>query len=128
MRLSINLGFVTNSSSAIHHFPAELLEHPEVKKFLQVFEVSGFVGDLWNRSACGTIALTKEQKQVAQTRFNNDNTDVPHIDVDSTDFVVIYGDEYESLAHTFALLCSDAMAKLKGGDPLDYRFAYQSYN
>lgn len=113
MKISFNLGFVTNSSSAIFHFPNLLLKDQRVINFLSKFEIDGYVSDnLWDRSACTTIALTKEQKVQAFINLR-DNDYGPHINIDSDEFVVIYGDEGVSLANTFAHLLRDICEELK---------------
>ncbi len=132
-RLSMNLGFVTNSSSMIHHFPKEVLDHPKVRTFMRVFEIEdGFVGqDLWHRGACTTVAVTKEQKKQVQASFTNNEGAFeergPKISVDSDEVVVIYGDESSSVACSLACLMCEVLAEMKGGDPWDYRHAVE-YN
>jgi hypothetical protein len=118
-RLSMNIGFVTNSSFAVHHFPRQLLEHPDVRAFIEAFEISqGFIGsELWNRSACSTVAMTKEQKAQIVTQFKGEAGDdewmrPPAIDVESDDVVIIYGDEYTSLAQQLSNLMGKAAEKM----------------
>lgn len=104
MRLSINIGFITNSSFAVHHFPKQLLEYPAVRSFLEVYEISrGFVGpDLDDRANCSTVAMTKDQKQkVGKDRL-------PYVDLEPEGVLVIYGDEYESVARELAELMRQA--------------------
>lgn len=111
-RLIINMGFITNSSSAIHWFPKELLEDPEVRAFMSAYGIAnGFVGnDLWYRSACETIALTKEQKQETKTQLGSSDYDSRMggaVDPeDENTFVIIYGDEYSSVTSELAHLLS----------------------
>lgn len=103
--LGINIGFVTNSSSVVYHFPRELLAHPDIAKFIAAFELdSGFVGeDLWRRDICSTIAMTKEQKaEVDRKMRESDYGTTPAINVEDDSVVIIYGDEYESIASTLA--------------------------
>lgn len=121
-RISINIGFITNSSSVVHHFPRELLDHPEVAQFLKTFEITdGFVGeDLWDRSRCGTFAVTQEQKAGIAHNFagNNDLSGEdwtctgPTINVETDEVVIIYGDEYESMARILSNLLSKAATEL----------------
>jgi len=113
----MNIGFVTNSSFAVHHFPKQLLNHPGVKAFIELFEVSrGFVGDdMWTRSMCGTLAVTKEQKKQVVDKFKREQDEFfrpPHIDVESDDVVIIYGDEYASLAHQISNLMREAAEEM----------------
>lgn len=123
LRLSINIGFVTNSSSVVHHFPKELLNDPTVKAFIEAFELSrGFVGeDLWHRGACGTFAVTKEQKAEVQAKLQSINegrdaddytVNVPGIAMDDDSVVLIYGDEYSSIASSLSGLMMEAAKKL----------------
>ena len=74
-QISVNIGFVTNSSSVVHHFPRELLEHPKVKAFIEKFELQdGFVGeDLWNRDACSSFLVDADQKAEVTRSFSGDN-------------------------------------------------------
>jgi len=107
-QVSATIGFVTNSSSAIMLFPPELLKHPEVKAFLEAFEIGeGFVGaDLWHRGRCGTIAISPAQKRLAKTQLKPDVVDedtytdsrVPDFDPESDEVLVIFGDEYNTAA------------------------------
>lgn len=110
--IGVNIGFVTNSSSVVYHFPAEVLSHPDVKAFIEALEIrDGFVGeDLWNRGLCETFAVTKEQKaKVARELQDSEYCRGPAINVDSNEVVVIYGDEYPGLAMTLASLLQEAV-------------------
>lgn len=113
LRLSINLGFVTNSSSMVHHFPREVLNDPNVAAFIQAFQVEGgFVGDdLWHRGQCSTMAMTPEQKQEVREKLASVDFSHPAIRDDDS-VVVIYGDEYQSLASSLAGLMRQAAEKL----------------
>lgn len=113
MRLSMNIGFVTNSSFAVHHFPRALLEHPSVKGFIEAYEISqGFIGeDMWSRNACGTVAMTKEQKQRVVEAFGPTNAP-PHIDTESDDVLIIYGDEHQSVARGLSALMREAAEEM----------------
>lgn len=119
-RLIINMGFITNSSSAIHWFPKELLNDPGVKAFMEAYGLDrGSVGeDLWYRSACESIAITTEQKQQVRDQLTREDYDGGSIGVsvdpaDDSNFVVIYGDEYESVTSELAHLLSE-IARKKG--------------
>lgn len=116
-RLSMNIGFVTNSSFAVHHFPKQLLEHPTVRAFIEAFEIrQGFIGDdLWNRSGCASVAMTKGQKAQLVTQFQKEGNEwarPPHINVDSDEVVVIYGDEYTSVAYQLSTLMREAAQEM----------------
>lgn len=117
-RLIINMGFITNSSSAIHWFPKELLEDPEVRAFMDAYGIGGgYVGnDLWYRSACETIALTKDQKQATKDQLGSSDYDSRMGSAvnpdDDSQFVIIYGDEYTCVTSELAhLLCRVADKK-----------------
>jgi hypothetical protein len=130
-QISINIGFVTNSSSVVHHFPKELLQHPKIVAFLKAFEIDeGFVGsDLWHRGECATFAVTKEQKEAARSQLQNtDYGPGPAIDVDGDDFVVIYGDEHRSITATLLDVIGDALAEQHGGDRWDHIRGGEDYN
>jgi hypothetical protein len=112
--LSINIGFVTNSSSVVYHFPRSLLTDPGIAKFIAAFELdSGFVGsELWSRDTCSTIAMTKEQKQEAAAKLTNtEYGHSPTVNVDDDSVCIIYGDEYESIASTLAHMLKDLADK-----------------
>lgn len=114
-RLSINIGFITNSSSVIHAFDQELLEDEDVKAFMIAYEIQdGFIGkNLWNRSQCGSVILTEEQRQEAIANLNDEEYGNPNI---PEPVVVIYGDEYNTLAREVCDLLSNAAKKLGKGD------------
>jgi hypothetical protein len=129
LRLGINLGFVTNSSSVIHHFPVEILQDPTVKAFIESYEISkGFVGsDLWHRGQCGTFAVTQEQKKDAQRQLNSlsdDYSNIPGISTEADSVVVIYGDEYRSIASSLSYLMQQAAQKMG----LKHRCGSDQYN
>ena len=119
-QISVSIGFVTNSSSVIHHFPRELLEHPQVKAFIEKFELQdGFVGeDLWHLSHCTSFLVTPEQKAGVQERFTHNEYDSrgPGIDMDPNQVVLIYGDEYTSIASSLCSLLKDALCEKAGPD------------
>lgn len=125
-QISINIGFVTNSSSVVHHFPRRLLEHPTVKVFIEKFELQkGFVGnDLWHRARCSSFLVSPEQKAEVSRNFNGDN-DLSHsddlvmgpdIDMDPDQVVLIYGDEYCSVASELCQLLCEALHEEIGDD------------
>jgi hypothetical protein len=114
-QLGINIGFITNSSSVVFHFPKTLLADPGIAAFLKAFEVEeGFVGrDLWHRGECGTLAIHKDQKKLAQAMLReSEYCSAPEIAVDDDKtFVLIYGDEYHDLAATLLGMLKDLMEK-----------------
>lgn len=125
--LHINIGFITNSSSVVYHFPKELLKNKDIQAFLRAYEVEdGFVGDdLWHRARCGTVAITKEQKMLAQSRLKeaeySDFGHPPHIDVDDdATFVVVIGDEHfdiaNALSHMLQTLSEKMGVRVLGAD------------
>jgi len=119
-RLSGVLGFITNSSSAIYHFPGQLLEHPTIKKFMEIYEIqNGYIGrDLWNRGDCETLATTPAQKEEVAQRFQRDaeqfSFDVPSpgVNVNSDEVLLIYGDEYSGITSILCELMRNAAQEL----------------
>lgn len=121
--IGISVGFVTNSSSMVYHFPRKLLEDPTIQTFLKAFEVEeGFIGsDLWHRGECGTFAVTQSQKeQVVKLLGETEYCRPPAIDMDPDTVVVIYGDEYPGMASTISGMLRAAAERLGirdfGGD------------
>lgn len=118
MKLSMNVGFVTNSSFAVHHFPKEVLDHPDVKSFIETYEISqGFIGeDLWYRNTCSTVAMTKDQKKQVVEKFGPGDEEnyscPPKIDIESDDVLIIYGDEYDSIASELSSLMKYAVEEM----------------
>lgn len=114
--LHINIGFVTNSSSMVYHFPRALLEDAQVQTFLKAFEIEdGFIGaELWARNECGTFAVTREQKVEVQKRLTTtDYGTPPSIDIeDDSSVVVIYGDEHRDIAAILSKLLEDTAQRL----------------
>jgi hypothetical protein len=110
MRLSMNIGFVTNSSFMVHHFPAQVLSNPKVAAFIKAFEIAnGYVGeDLLNRSMAGTVAITQTQKESVRNQLTILNE--PNVETD--DVVITYGDEYDSVARSLAELMQEAAEDL----------------
>ena len=105
-RLTINVGFITNSSSAIHWFDKKVLEAPEVKAFIEAYELKGYVGEVWYRSNCDTFAPDKETKEQLVAALSQEGYSVPHIDPNDDKVVVIYGDEYDSMTKALCELLS----------------------
>jgi hypothetical protein len=129
LRLGINIGFVTNSSSVVYHFPVEVLSDPTIQAFLNAFEISGgFVGaEMWHRGACASFAVTREQKEELNRKFNSINdgeevsyTNVPQAPLDDNTVTLVYGDEYTSLASNLTHLLREAAKRMGiehgGGD------------
>ena len=133
--ISFNIGFVTNSSSAVHHFPKQLMDDPLVKKFMELFDLGpgkSVVGKrFFDRSGCSSIAFDTEAKTRIEARMREEGEgyrdigfepDLPPVQTeDPDDIVVIYGDEYESLASQFAELLREA-AKRLGVETKKYEF------
>lgn len=120
LQLGINIGFVTNSSSMVYHVPKAVLEDPNIKAFLQAFELEeGFVGsDLWSRDTCETFAVTKEQKLEARKKLDEYWDDpefsirTPAIDVeDDSTVVLIFGDEYPGVVSSLLGLLREVLEK-----------------
>lgn len=134
--VSANIGFVTNSSSVIYHFPKEILEDEKIIQFIKEHELTdGFVGnDLWGRDTCTSLAFTKEQKQLINKKLrslyekNDENTEErgysPEVSINENtdDIILVYGDEYYSVVMTLAHLMKDAADRLK------INYSGESYN
>lgn len=115
-RIGINIGFITNSSSAVHHFPKALLEDPEIKRFLAALEVEdGFIGsDMWSRNECASLLITKEQKEealrkLADTEYGGS---APGLDMSDESVIVIFGDEHHGICHQISDLFDKACERL----------------
>jgi hypothetical protein len=110
--ISINIGFVTNSSGLIYHFPKTLLKNPYILEFLRVFEIgNGFiVGDPSYRNG-SSFAVTDEQKEAVRKAFAVDADDgfsySPNLDAGDDEFIVSFGDEHNSVASTLADLFTE---------------------
>lgn len=102
LHLSMNIGFVTNSSSMVYHIPRALIEHPSVQAFMKAYEIEdGFIGiDLWHRGYCATVAITREQKlEVRKKLHDSDYGTPPPIATDNEEeIVIVIGDEHETIA------------------------------
>lgn len=123
MRLVVNVGFITNSSSVIHWFPKEVLQDPDVQAFLNAYGMSsGTVGsDLWHRGACGSFLVTPDQYADAEGQLSgSEYCTAPSIGPnDGSAVAVIYGDEYQTVFSELSGVLSRAAEKMKlsgGGD------------
>lgn len=108
-RLVINVGFVTNSSSVVYHFPKALWEHPRVQALARAYGIDkeGYIGSVWYRSDCESVAVSREEKEALRSAFmDNEYGTPPGIDVDNEGPIVVYGDEYDGLAQTLVSLAS----------------------
>ena len=116
MRLVINVGFITNSSSVIHWFPKEILNDEDVQAFLKAYQLEdGYVGeDLWYRSACGSFLRTKEQYEEATAKLNDaEYSSAPTVGpVDGSHVAVIYGDEHQTIFMELSHLLSTAAERM----------------
>jgi hypothetical protein len=114
--LSINTSFITNSSSAVHHFPRELLNDPSIRAFIAAFELDGGVigSDMWSRDLCTTVAMTPEQKQEVLSKLvtGSEYCSPPSIQTDDDTILIIYGDEHTSVASSLARLMESVAEKL----------------
>lgn len=119
-RISINSGFVTNSSSVVHYFDKGLLDHPKAVAFMEAYEIDeGFVGeDLWYRSHCDSILISKDSKEEAIKNLNSGDyaNYAPSINPGGEEVIIIYGDEYDSLAQAFAHLLKQIAEEQGRGD------------
>lgn len=116
-RIGINIGFITNSSSAVHHFPKALLEDPAIRHFLTALEVEdGFVGsDMWSRDACTSLLITKEQKEEALQKLADTEYGgaPPFLDMSDDSVIVIFGDEGHGICYQISKLFDEACERLK---------------
>ena len=115
-RIIANTGFVTNSSSQICWFDPKLLENPEVKAFMQAFGIEGgYVGEnLWHRGECGSVLITKGQKEDANQQLESEEYGrhlgvIPH----EPEIVTIYGDEYDG---DIAYLLTRLLNRIQSGE------------
>ena len=112
--VSITEGFITNSSSVVHHVPKSIAEHPKVKAFIEKMELDkGYVPrQVWDRRNCDGVIVNEEQVK----RVNDDHGwDCGSINVEikaDDAMVVIYGDEYESAAHTISRIVREVAYEL----------------
>ncbi len=126
--ISINVGFVTNSSSVVYHFPKEILEHPDVAAFLSKMSIEdGFVGsDMWDRYRCESFAVTKTQKEAVRSDMlhgsGSEYCTGAGINTDTDEVIVVFGDEYPGVAMTLCEIISKAMNRE------DHYGSGQSYN
>lgn len=102
---TLSIGHTANSSSRVVHVPQRLLEdHPDIRAFMEAYDLhEGLVGeDLWGRSTCDSVLLTREQKQEAkEALYSHEYSQpdrLPDFAVDDDDqAVIVYGDEYQGV-------------------------------
>lgn len=113
-RITANTGFVTNSSSSVSFFKRELLEDPDVKAFMKAFRLAGGVigENLWDRGECASILLTQEQQRLAAQNLGRGDWGSPDIHCGEDEFVVIYGDEYETPVSVLHDILAEKMREL----------------
>jgi hypothetical protein len=116
-RVTINIGFITNSSSVVYWIPRQVLEDAQVAAFISKYELQdGYIGDeLWSRGSCGSFAVTREQRE----RINRELTDTeyrnskePVFNVDEDNVVAVYGDEYSDISMELAHLLRNAAERM----------------
>lgn len=121
-QLTVNIGFITNSSSQIHWYPKEVLNHPDVKAFVEAYGIKeGYIGeDLWHRGGCSSFLTTPEQIAEAQRELTNENCSSPLLSKGEDKIVVIYGDEYSNLTQELAYIldkvCRDQKLKYEADE------------
>lgn len=126
-RITVNIGFITNSSSCVYYFPKRVLEDPEVQAFIEAHDLeNGYVGSsLWNRGGCSSFLVTKAQKQEAKRElwsYDGPAAEEPTgsisstIDPDDDGAYVIYGDEYRDTTHLLCEILSKAYARIDNSD------------
>jgi len=133
-RITVNVGFITNSSSCVYYFPKEVLQDPQIKAFIEAHDLAdGYVGhDLWSRSGCSSLLVTAAQKAEAKQilrHYSWDGEDIPEESVQTASAVinpgddgvyVIYGDEYSDTTHILCRLMSNALAAINKKNPEEY--------
>lgn len=115
LQVSVNMGFITNSSSCVHWFPSKVLEHSDVKAVLDAYGAhGGWIGDdLWRRTHCDSFLVSDEQKQEAQEQADSAGYgSAPDLAGRPGDVVVVYGDEYDSLARLLSDVMSEACSAM----------------
>lgn len=118
-RITVNVGFITNSSSCVYYFPKEVLSDPMVKAFLKAYELEdGYLGsNLQCRDTCASLIVTKAQKGKAKAEltYEGESTEASQaIDPDSDGVYVFYGDEYTDTTQILCRIMSEALARLTG--------------
>jgi hypothetical protein len=112
-RLTINIGFITNSSSVVHWLPKEILQDEEVKAFLDAYGLAGgTVGDdLWRRDTCSSFIVTPEQAEAANEQLRSSEYSAP-VEVPVDAVTVIYGDEYSTVFAELSHVLEAAASRL----------------
>jgi hypothetical protein len=115
-RVTINIGFITNSSSVVYWIPRQVLEDADVAAFIAKYELQdGYVGDeIWSRSQCGSFAVTREQRdQINRELCNSEYRSAdPMYNVDEDNVVAVYGDEYDDISSELAALLRNAAERM----------------
>jgi hypothetical protein len=117
-RLSLNVGFITNSSSVIYWFPKEILQDSEVVAFLNAYNLfqDDIGGSLWSRSSCATFSCTDEGWQEVHEELCVPDPDEEYPFVVTPregegpplgppgSVLILYGDEYQEKPSVFRIL------------------------
>jgi len=113
-RITINIGFITNSSSCIHFFDKRLLGDEQVKAFIDAYGIAGgYVGsDLWHRARCGSFLVNDEQREKARKELNEADFGGPYPVGDADSVTVIYGDEHSEITMELDTVLKDACRRL----------------
>ena len=118
-RLTVNIGFITNSSSVIHWFDGAILKDPEVQAFIDAYELSaGSIGEnLWNRARCGSLLTTEDQfaqvrEDLADEIGSNNIVQNGGVATRNGGVAIIYGDEYATIFSELAHVMSEAAERL----------------
>lgn len=115
-RVTINIGFITNSSSVVFWIPKQVLEDPDVAAFISKYELQdGYISDdLWSRSTCGSFAVTQEQRQQIKQELTGSAYGIKEavFDVGEDNVVAVYGDEYDNVSSELAFLLRSAAARM----------------
>ena len=120
IRVSINTGFITNSSSVVHGFDRALLEDEEVRTFMETYGLlGGLEGNPWRRDS-PVIAVTEEQvesvkRSLTEHEYAGSSTSAANGLDPKEHIVVIYGDEYRTVANELCGILSEAAERLGKG-------------
>lgn len=115
---SFNFGFVTNSSSVIHYFDKKVFDDPEVKAFMEKYELKDILpADVWCRSTCHCL-ITEEDtfdkvNEDLIRSYSDDDYYRNYLEgYDPNKAIIIYGDEYDSIYHDLSNIIGDACKRL----------------
>lgn len=114
-QLTVNTGFITNSSSCVHWFDPRVLKDPDVKQFISKYELAdGEVGSgLMNRSSCGSYIPNATKHAEAMAQLAGEEYSPPIGPTYDDRVIVIYGDEYQTVFSMLSERMRKAAERLK---------------